>query len=275
MTHDEVRDLLAVHSLDAVGTIEQAEIEAHLAECPRCRGEIDAYRDVAAALGNSVEPVPEGLWSSIASRLPDRPETEVPPMPQLGPERGQPSAGAEPDRDDAADEPIDLAAVRRRRSRFPLGAVAGIGSIAVAAAAVAVVLGIGLIHSDNQLDQANAAAHANAASNTAVSYLETSGHQIVNLTSADDVRLAQFVMVPDGRGYLIKSTLPKLPEDRVYQLWGFIAKQPVSLGILGNAPNASTFDADTWATPSKLAITEEPASGSVTPTGPVVASGQV
>ena len=83
MTHQQASELLAVFALDAVDSDEQELIEAHLAECPRCRAELDAHRDVAAALGNSVGQLPEGLWSSIASRLPPRPAEEPPPMPTL------------------------------------------------------------------------------------------------------------------------------------------------------------------------------------------------
>ena len=83
MTHDEVSELLGAFALDAVDGDEYELIEAHLAECPRCRAEVDAHREVAAALGNSVEPLPDGLWDSIASRLPPRHDEEVPPMPLL------------------------------------------------------------------------------------------------------------------------------------------------------------------------------------------------
>jgi anti-sigma factor RsiW len=83
MTHDEVSELLGAFALDAVEHDEYEEIEAHLAECPRCRAEVDAHRVVAAALGNSVEPLPDGLWDSIATRLPPRQDEEAPPMPLL------------------------------------------------------------------------------------------------------------------------------------------------------------------------------------------------
>ena len=83
MSHEEAAELLAVFALDAVEPDEHELIEAHLAECPRCRAELDAHREVAAALGNSVEPLPEGLWSSIASALPPRRDEEPPPMPTL------------------------------------------------------------------------------------------------------------------------------------------------------------------------------------------------
>src|ERR1700722_10516822 len=83
MTHDEVSELLGAFALDAVEYDEYEEIEAHLSECPRCRAEVDAHREVAAALGNSVEPLPEGLWENIARRLPPRQDEDAPPMPLL------------------------------------------------------------------------------------------------------------------------------------------------------------------------------------------------
>src|SRR5277367_4973852 len=84
MSHDEAGDLLGAYALDAVDGDEYAELEEHLDTCPRCRAELDSLREVAAAMGNSVEPVPEGLWSQIALRLPDRQEDEEPPpMPEL------------------------------------------------------------------------------------------------------------------------------------------------------------------------------------------------
>ncbi len=71
MKHDEAYELLAALSLDAVEADEREAIEAHVLGCPRCRSELDALLDVAGALGNSVEPLPEGLWTSISSRIYD------------------------------------------------------------------------------------------------------------------------------------------------------------------------------------------------------------
>ena len=64
---------------------------------PRCRAELDGLREVAAAIGNTVEPLPEGLWSNIASRLPERPDDdESPPMPRLVAEAPSHPAGSRP-----------------------------------------------------------------------------------------------------------------------------------------------------------------------------------
>ena len=69
MSHDEANELLAVAALHAVDAETLAAIEEHAATCPRCQSELDSYRAVAAALGNSVEPLPEGLWTSISGQL--------------------------------------------------------------------------------------------------------------------------------------------------------------------------------------------------------------
>jgi hypothetical protein len=259
MTHDEVSELLATYSLDAVSRGEQTQIETHLAECPRCRAELDAHREVAAAMGNSVEPLPEGLWSSIVSRLPERPDEEVPPMPRLG-----------------AGEPIPITSrPRRYRRRLPHGPLATVGSIAVAAAAAAVVLGIGLVHADNQVNNLHTTA-SQKLSSTVRAALETPGSKEVNLDSpSSHARLAEFVVVRDGLGYLMKSSLPKLSSNHVYQLWGIRGSRPISLGLLGSAPSQSTFTMAGASKPARLSITVEPAGGTVAPTTPVVASGPV
>jgi anti-sigma-K factor RskA len=258
MTHDQTSEILAAFALDAVTLQEQEEVEAHLAECPRCRAELDAFRDVAAAMGNSVEPLPAGLWSSIASHLPERHAEDPPPMPRLF----------------GADRAGDEVAAAREKRRLTRGPLAAIGSFAVAAAAAAAVLGIGLVHADNRASNLSSAAGANLSS-TVVAALETPHHRVVNLESPTHAKLAQFVVVPDGRGYLVSSSLPALSSDQTYQLWGIIGHQPISLGLLGQAPKQVTFTMADVATPSRLSVTVEPAGGAVVPSSPVVASGTV
>jgi anti-sigma factor RsiW len=195
MSHEESSDLLAAYALDAVDGNEFAELEEHLETCPRCRAELDSLREVATAMGNSVEPLPEGLWSQIALRLPDRWEgEEPPPMPQLAQEPRSsfraPAAGP----------------TRRRRVM-----VGTIGAIAVAAASVAVVLGIGLVRADNKVSNLQAASPAVTAA------LRTPGHHLVVLDSTTSkTEQAQVVVLPSGQGYLVSSTLPSLDKGRTY-----------------------------------------------------------
>jgi anti-sigma-K factor RskA len=216
---------------------------------------------VAAALGNSVEPLPEGLWDSISSRLPDRHDQDRPPMPVLV-------------RDDSVGAEATLD-VRRpavfRSARVRLAAVA---SVAVAAAAVVTVLGLSLANADTQVAHLQGALDESAHT-AVVAAEETQGHKVVHLEGANNVQLATFVTIPSGQGYLVKSRLPKLPSNETYQLWGVVRGQPISLGLLGRSPHMVTYTLAGSVQPSKLGITVEPAGGSAVPTQSMLASGTV
>jgi anti-sigma factor RsiW len=259
MTHEETIDFLATYALDAVDGEERAQIEEHLAQCPRCRTELDAFREVATALGNSVEPLPEGLWSSIASRLPERHDEARPPMPRLV----------------RSEDAADRTAAAPARSRLGRGTLA-VGAAVAAVAAVVAILGVSLIHADSQVSQFE---HNDAGTvpSAVVSALETPGHQVVNLEGPQHGgtgRVAQFVLA-DGRGYLVSSSLPTLSSDHTYQLWGVVNGQPISLGLLGQSPTHATFTLAGSPSASKLGITVEPAGGSVVPTRSMYAQGTV
>ncbi len=159
---------------------------------------------------------------------------------------------------------------RRRRSRTT---VATLGAIAVAAAAVAVVLGIGLVRADNRVSRLqSAAAHPPS---VVVAALHARGHKVVDLTTTTHAQMAQFVVLTDGRGYMVSSTLPRLRGTETYQLWGIVGTKPVSLGVLGDDPQQAAFTMAGSTRPSRLSITAEPSGGSVAPTGPILATGTV
>jgi hypothetical protein len=256
ITHEEIGELLASYALDAVVGDECRVVEEHLEQCPRCRAELDAFRDVAAALGNTVASLPEGLWLSIMSRLTHEVD-EPPAMPQLFP-------------DPAVATP---AAARRRHRRVATrGGFAAVGSILGAAAAAAAILGSGLIPTNGEVSRPQAAPASQPTG--VISALETPGHKVINLGNGDARTLAQFVLV-DGRGYLVSSTLPALRSSETYQIWGVVEGQPISLGLLGQSPSDSVFTLAGSPAPSQLRITVEPSSGSVVPSGVLVAAGPV
>jgi AhpD family alkylhydroperoxidase len=266
MTHEQASELLAVFALDAVDSDEQELIEVHLAECPRCRAELDAHRDVAAALGNSVEQLPEGLWSSIASRLPPRPAEEPPPMPALVREGSALQERTAP----TFRTPSPAPRRASRGSRGSRGRLFSLASLAVAAAAVAAVLGVNLVHANDHISSLQ-----NSSPASATAALRVPGHKVVDAESARHVELARFVVVPSGQGYLLTSDLPTLSSAKTYQLWGIIRGQAISLGLLGQDPHDAAFTWGGSAEPSKLGITVEPAGGSVVPTGSMLAAGTV
>ena len=71
-THDEIRELLAALALDAVPDAERVELEQHVEQCPECRSELDAMREVAAMMGNTVELIADvgvaGIHRLLAQR---------------------------------------------------------------------------------------------------------------------------------------------------------------------------------------------------------------
>jgi anti-sigma-K factor RskA len=253
-SHDEASGLLGAYALDAVDGDECTALEHHLETCPRCRAELDGLREVAGALGNSVEPPPEGLWSRIALHLPEAREPgDPPPMPRL-------ATGAHASREAPAG-----AGARR-----PRVVVAAVGALAVAAAVVALALGIGLVRADDRVS------NLQATPSTVAAALRAPGHRLVTLESGPArVELAQVVVVPSGQGYLVSSKLPALGDGRTYQLWAVEEGRPISLGLLGASPGRAAFTMAGSARPARLSITAEPRGGSVVPTGPIVATGTV
>jgi len=260
MSHREADELLGAYALDAVDGAERAEVEAHLASCPRCRAELDELRQVAAAVGTTVVRPPEGLWSQIAGALDAGDDRAVPStMPRLGPV----GAGPGP----ATDRPAPGAGPRRGRRTHAL-----LGALAAAAAVAALVLGLSWAHAESRIDHLQSAAGVPGSLGAA---LATPGHRLIELRATGSTAVARVVLLPDGRGYLDASGLPSLGAGRTYQLWGIVGKTPISLGLLGAAPRQAAFTMAGPRRASTFGITVEPAGGSVAPTLPIVASGTV
>jgi len=260
MTIHDPNDLLAAYALDAVDDEERAQLEQHLAECPRCQAELDLYRGLASALGNSVEAVPDELWSGILTRL-------------FEPLDGGTRPTTTFDRGEGNHRSIGNAAkaTPRRTSHWRKAAAA---SIAIAAVAIIVSFGLSLAHANNQNAQLQGAI-GETAHTAVVAALETPGHKLVTLRDASHRELAQFVVLPDGRGYLVSSLLPTLASKQTYQLWGVVSGQPISLGLLGRSPKQVTFTLAGSPRPSQLGINVEPAGGSVVPSAAMLVEGTV
>jgi hypothetical protein len=256
MSHDEIRDLLAVAALDAVDAETLAAIEEHAATCPRCQSELDAYRAVASALGNSVEELPEGLWTNISSQLWER-QGERAELPALV-------------INDSGGEITAIGSSPRSSRRLR----AALTAAALAAAASIVVLALSLSSTQNHVTNLQSALRV-AKQSAVQRAMATPGHEIVNLTSATNQTVARFVILPDGRGYLVKSNMPALPSDETYQLWGIVKGSPVSIGVMGSSPSQVTFTLSSTPGPSELAVTVQKSGGSLIPAKQFVGSGQV
>jgi anti-sigma-K factor RskA len=253
MNHEEANDLLAALALDAVDDAERQAIEEHVATCPRCQSELDAMREVAGALGNTVEPLPEHLWSSISSRIYEDHLDAVPALALL-----------------SDDEPSS-SKLRRSRSWQVRRSLAA--PLAVAAVVVG-VLAFQLVNADNRNSNLQSALEASTSSQVAAA-LKTPGHKLITLDSATKNDLATFVLLPDGRGYLVNAHMPTLVSTETYQLWGVIQGKAISIGLMGRTPHRVTFTVVGPPSLSQLAVTVEPSGGASTPTAPMVATGTV
>jgi len=85
----------------------------------------------------------------------------------------------------------------------------------------------------------------------------------VTLTSPDGVTgiHPEVVIAADGTGFVIADSLPRLSEDRTYQLWVIVEDRVVSAALLGNEPGVIEFRAGREI--SGIAISNEVAGGVV------------
>jgi len=253
VTHDEANELLAALALDAVDDTEREAVEAHVAQCPRCQSELDALRDVAGALGNSVEPLPEHLWSAISSRIYESRDHEMPALTLVG---------------------ADGTPLSTRRRTFSARLTRSVVLPLAVAAVVVAVLAFQLASANGRVSKLQSALRSGDASAISAA-LKAPGHKLIDLTGATDHELGEIVLLPNGSGYLVHSKMPPLGTGHTYQLWGVVGGKTISLGLMGSSPGHVSFTVAGPPTPSELAVTVEPAGGTVQPTTQVVAAGTV
>ena len=264
--HAEVESLLGAYALDAVTPDERMWVEEHVEACPRCRAELDAFLEVAAALGNSVDPVPDELWDRIAGQLDLSSPGDATLLKIRARARQQISDGT-------IERPSVLPLDRARATRWRRSAVAAV----TAAAAVALaVVSLGLSNADGKVNQLQALATMRGAGAAAQAALADPESRLVQLRGASGTELATAVVSPSGTGYLLASHLSKLPATETYQLWATINSRPISLGLLGSRPaRDAAFNVSGSSSTSALLVTVEPAGGVARPTRPPIAVGAV
>ena len=236
----ELEELIGAYALDAVDPDERVAVEHHLAECPRCRDELVGHLEVAALLGNTGAPAPDGVWARIASSL-----EEPPPAMRL-------SLG-----------PVPVEGSTRRSHRRWVGR--SLALAAAAAIAVITLLGVEVVRQDHRIDEMRNEIAASAGSNglqgAMVQAMSDPASHRMNLASpTGEPMSAAAVMTDDGAGYFLATSMPALDEGRTYQLWGIMADgQVVSLGVLGGDPHLAAFRAAGGLT--GLAVTVEESGG--------------
>ncbi|MFK4729453.1 anti-sigma factor [Agromyces mediolanus] len=273
----ELRALAAAYALDALDGEELRRFETELARSPELQAEVDAFRVVAAGLGEDVPELapPPALKASLFDRLDETPQlpvtdagqapaapTPAAPTPAApAPAAPAPAAPAEPlPAPVAPAPPVDELAERRRRRRL-VATLTAAASVAILVIGVAV--GIGWSGPNGwgaQREMAAIEAAADAQSQT----VEVAGGGEVTLVWSAEL----------GRSGLAASGLPELGPDHVYELWYIDESGPAPAGVLADGADPwRVLDGD-FTDGVLVGITVEPAGGSEQPTTEPIAAVQ-
>jgi hypothetical protein len=264
--HQEIESLLGAYALDAVTPDERVLVEEHVVGCPRCRAELDAFMEVAAALGNSVDPVPYELWDRIAGQLDLSSPGDATLLEIRAKVRRQVTDGAT-----GGAAVTSLAWARAARWRRAAALV-----LTAAAAVTLALVSLGLSNADGKVDHLQAIVATHGAGAAAQAALANPQSRLVSLRDTGGAELATVVLSPGGTGYVLTSHLRALPDTQTYQLWAMIDYRPVSLGLLGAEPaRDAAFSVASSMPVSALLVTVEPAAGVAQPTGSPIAVGAV
>ena len=237
-SHESIRELLAIHALDALEADEVAAVEAHVADCETCRHELDEHRAVAALIGSqSVEAdVPASLWHRIRTGM-------------------------------SPAEPIPL-----RPRRLPLLIASGAAAVLLVLVAVQTsrlsTAETELVAMQERLENVEGAIAAGDWSSAAQIAARMPAARSVALTGDAETEIT---LLPDGTGFITRSELADLPNGQTYQLWIVQRGEVVSAGLLREGEVGSAFRYDP-STLEGLVVTAEEAAGVVTSDGPAVAA---
>ncbi|MGC9963082.1 MAG: anti-sigma factor [Acidimicrobiales bacterium] len=303
MTHDEITELLGAYALDAVSPEETSEIDQHLAECPRCRAEVAAHREVAGVLGNLGGMVPPGLWSRIADELAIGSEGPLRTSARDGTPLARPtfaeigSSGADGDklagsdgqtRTPPAPAPAPVISIESARPLRSVGPSRTDGSgssnnrrrrtvlmtsVAAVAAALAVVVGVlssRVVSLDNRVSALSTGILAGGTKAQVAAAENDPSSITLDLRSTNASWSAKVVALPSGQAFLVPGTMPSIGAGETFQAWAVVNGKYVSLGVLGRAPGDVALQLQPGM--SSLLVNTEPQGGSAQPTNPVLIS---
>lgn len=251
--HDETYiDDLAAYALDALEPAEQIALQAHLETCAECQQTLAALQATADMLPYGLTPAepPARLRRAIVERA---------------------------QRDDSDQGTIvrPLAFWRRPTPAWATGLAA--------AAAIALAFWAGGLQTEvRQLRQALASSKQEV--ELVRQQLGEQGELLAvlqrNVTATmleGGQGTAKLYRDSDGQAALI-AALPPLPADRVYQAWVINGDTPQSAGLLRTdqaGQGTLLLDGQPLAQGATIAITNEPAGGSLRPTTPVLLAAQL
>jgi anti-sigma-K factor RskA len=286
MTHEELYELTGGYVLGALSEAERRAVEAHLPTCAVCAQEVKTLREVATALAHAApQPeVPPGLRDRVL-RTAFAADAE-PRVLSFEPARspGTPERPA-----DRTPEAPTLRTPGRRSLPSWFAIAASIAAVALGLYALTLRQRIDVLQ--DRLREATARAEDMSRQAQVAHAVADQATQASAVLSASDVRRIDlagqapasraagraFWSPSHGRLVFTAANLPSLPAGRQYQLWVVPpGRDAVSAGML-------TLDADGAVTTiapqlpldqvAAVAVSEEPAGGVPSRTGPIVLIG--
>jgi len=218
---DQLDDSVAAHALNALPEDERDLVETAIGFDDELNSHYEVHRRIAAELV-------EGFSDVVPAASPDL-------WDRIALEAGLVTS---PD-PSSADATINPAPSKWRRFA-PI--IAGI-----AAVLVAVSLTAGLLSTRGEPAGLEALALASADLPGSINA------ELLDPTAGTTV--ADVVVTTDGEGFIDGSALPTLAENRTYQLWAIVGERVISVGIMGNRPEVSSFRVEGQL--AGLAISEE------------------
>ncbi len=228
----DLHHLIAPYALDALEADERSRFEAHLAQCDHCRVELVGFVSTAALLGEAeARTPPPGLRERVVTLAASTQQ----------------------------EHPVVTALAQRSRIRR---VAPRIGLAAAAAAAVLSIGGFVVEHEradDLSADRSRLIALM-AAPDTTASLSPAAGGGEVRVVSSASRNAA----------VVVGSSLDRLDDDQIYQVWHMEDGKPTSVGLLGRGSGMLYIPSIEGA--EAYAITVEPAGGSSQPTSDPIAA---
>jgi anti-sigma-K factor RskA len=284
--HEDYKEMVAAHALNALEAAEARELESHLATCAECRAELDAWQETAASLVYAA-PLAEPS-AELRSRILDsvRAEKAKPSARALTKENGKAKGSAiESSLTESNVVPFE------KPARRTWSAASMAGALAASLAFIALVASLIMLWNRNnamqqemarvtgQLEQAQGELRREreilAREREARELISAPEARIMTLAGTELATRARAKFVYDsktGRAMLMADDLPPAPAGKAYQLWFIAAGKPPMPGHVFNTDAAGHAEmrdqlSEEARGATTFAVTLEPSNGVNAPTG--------
>lgn len=245
MRHEDYKELLAPEAVGAVDPGEARSLDAHLATCAECRGELRELRDAAAALVYSVAPVAPPL--RLRARVLEQVKTlNAAPAGAAAPADGAAPRAASGVAEEARRLLRQLGLWDIFRARPSLGFGAAAAALVIAALAALSLTLWGRTH-ELRAEVARLASRLGASEEEVArergqlaqmrevnDLLTAPGAQLASLAGTKNAPQSRARVAFDrasGRALLLAYDLPPAPAGKAYQLWFIAGGKPLPGGV--------------------------------------------